>query len=210
MLVFLASGDKPRAPDDIDRIVCAEIPDSITQPHLYEAVVKHMLHECNAKKCMKSVSEGRSSAVGSRCKKGFPKEFVEATTEGDDSYPNYRRRNNGRMVQKGTTVIDNRRVVPYNPYLLLKYDAHVNVEICSSVKAVKYMFKYVLKGSSRMNCRLDQPDEISTFIDARYLSACESVWRLLGFRLLHRSHAVITLPVHVPGAQRCSSAPQML
>jgi len=54
---------------------------------------------------------------------------------GDDSYPLYRRRspqdggqtfikyNRGQAV-----VFDNRWVVPYNAYLLLRYNAHVNVE----------------------------------------------------------------------------------
>ena len=28
---------------------------------------------------------------------------------------------------------------PYNPYLLEKYDAHMNVEICSSTTSVKYL-----------------------------------------------------------------------
>ena len=31
-------------------------------------------------------------------------------------------------------------VVPYSPYLLARYDAHINVEICANVKACKYIF----------------------------------------------------------------------
>ena len=34
-------------------------------------------------------------------------------------------------------------VVPYNPYLTKKYNAHNNVEICSGNKYCKYLYKYV-------------------------------------------------------------------
>ena len=37
-------------------------------------------------------------------------------------------------------------MVPYNPFLLLKYNAHINVELCSTVKSVKYLYKYIYKG----------------------------------------------------------------
>ncbi|XP_074266504.1 uncharacterized protein LOC141589779 [Silene latifolia] len=47
--------------------------------------------------------------------------------------------------------LNNRWVVPYNPYLLAKYDCHLNVEICSTFKAVKYMYKYVYKGHDRVS-----------------------------------------------------------
>ena len=53
----------------------------------------------------------------------------------------------GRGPPAGKEV-DNRFVVPYNPYLLEKYDAHMNVEICSSTTSVKYLYKYVYKVTS--------------------------------------------------------------
>lgn len=42
-------------------------------------------------------------------------------------------------------MIDDCRVIPYNHYLAGKYKAHINVEICGSVKAVKYIHKYIHK-----------------------------------------------------------------
>ncbi|DAZ98750.1 TPA: LOW QUALITY PROTEIN: hypothetical protein N0F65_003806, partial [Lagenidium giganteum] len=47
------------------------------------------------------------------------------------------------IVQQKWTHLHNRDVVPYNPYLCRKYDCdcHINVEVCSSVKRVKYLFK---------------------------------------------------------------------
>ena len=47
---------------------------------------------------------------------------------------------------KNGVPLDNRSVVPYNPYFLRKYNAHINVEACMSIHSIKYVFKYVYKG----------------------------------------------------------------
>ena len=41
--------------------------------------------------------------------------------------------------------VDNKWVVPYNPFFSLKYGAHINVEAVNSVEAIKYLYKYVTK-----------------------------------------------------------------
>ncbi len=46
-------------------------------------------------------------------------------------------------------VFDNRWVVPYNPYFTMRYKCHINVEVCSSITTVKYLYKYVYKGHDR-------------------------------------------------------------
>ena len=65
----------------------------------------------------------------------------------EDGYPVYARPNNGRTYTnaRGHTFT-NRDVVPYNPHLSAMFDCHINVEICASVKAVKYIHKYIYKG----------------------------------------------------------------
>ena len=52
--------------------------------------------------------------------------------------------------QRGRTVIqlDNRHVVPYNAFLTMKYDTHINVEYCEASAPVAYVLKYVLKGNA--------------------------------------------------------------
>ncbi len=91
-----------------------------------------------------------------------------------------------------------------------KYNAHINEEICSSVKAVKYLYKYVQKGHDRMNvevgvddsllgvCELDENvDEIKRFLDARYVSASECCWRIFHMPLYKQSPNVKRLSVHI-------------
>jgi hypothetical protein len=68
-----------------------------------------------------------------------------------NEYPIYRRRNTGHTVLVHGIELDNCWVVPHNVYLSTKYDAHINIEVCNNIRAVKYLFKYVYKGHDR-NC----------------------------------------------------------
>jgi hypothetical protein len=83
------------------------------------------------------------------CSKRVPKEWREETTMEQDGYPKYRRKNDGRVVEKNRFVYDNRYVVPYNPGLSRKYNSHINVEVTTGVRAVKYIYKYIYKGEDR-------------------------------------------------------------
>jgi hypothetical protein len=48
-------------------------------------------------------------------------------------------------------------------YLLTKYDAHINVEVCNNIRAIKYLFKYVYKGHDHatveISCQSDNATE---------------------------------------------------
>ena len=50
-------------------------------------------------------------------------------------------------------VLDNCWVIPYNPFLFAMFDSYVNVEICSIIKAAKYLYKYVYKGHDKVSFR---------------------------------------------------------
>lgn len=41
-------------------------------------------------------------------------------------------------------------------------------------------------------------DPVRDYIKARYLSACEAVWRIFGFRVIRKSPSVIRLSIHLP------------
>ncbi|XP_073362434.1 uncharacterized protein [Aegilops tauschii subsp. strangulata] len=92
---------------------------------------------------------------------------------GKDSYPIYQRRDDGRRAKVRGKMLDNRWVVPYNPYLLRMFNCHINVEVCSSIKAVKYLYKYIYKGHDKASFSIDHPDadgnidEIKRYVDAR-------------------------------------------
>ncbi len=86
--------------------------------------------------------------VNDVCKKRYPRTFSEETTQGEDGYPVYYRRNDGRMFQKTPNgfAYNNRWMVPHNPYLTKMFNAHINVEVFVGIQSVKYLFKYVYKG----------------------------------------------------------------
>ena len=118
------------------------------------------------------------------CRYHYPRHFAETTQQGEDSYPIYRRRNDGRRVRIRGAVLDNRWVVPYNPYLLIRYNCHINIEVCSSIKAVKYLFKYIYKGHDRASIVIEAAEddavinEIREYRDARFISPPEAIWRI--------------------------------
>jgi len=140
--------------------------------------------------------------IDGKCSKHYHQEFIATTTTNKFGYPLYRRRDNGQTIEKRGITIDNRWIVPYNPYLCQKYDCHINVEICSSIRSVKYLYKYVYKGHDRIIATIEnQYDEITKYLNARYVSASEACWRLFNFGLQERSHKVERLPVHLPNQQ---------
>ena len=102
-----------------------------------------------------------------KCTANYPKQFQPNTLLNVDGYPIYRRREMPpvTVVRRSKTApftweprqVDNRDVVPYNKGLLLKYNAHINVEVCTSVQCVKYIYKYIYKGKK---ITINQSNEI--------------------------------------------------
>ncbi|XP_076918648.1 uncharacterized protein LOC143579149 [Bidens hawaiensis] len=199
--------DKINNPNHYDKVVCAEIPDVRRHPKLHDLVFKNMMHgPCRNLRpdcpCMQEMQGNPNS-----CRFRYPRQFNDQTTQGEDAYPLYRRRNNGIMVNVRGEFLDNRWVVPYNPMLLMLFNCHMNLEACSSIKSVKYIFKYVYKGHDKQVIQID-PDEqeviineIKRFQDARYVSPPEAMWRIFSFPLSQIVPAVLTLQVHLPNKQ---------
>ncbi|GJV52660.1 uncharacterized protein Tco_1448401 [Tanacetum coccineum] len=193
-LLILTSADKLANPDLYDKVVRAEIPDQNKQPELHQLVLKHMIHgPCGHLNTQCPCMEGEPK----KYRWNYPRQFQETTQQGDDSHPLYRRRDNGIEVNVRNSVLDNRWVVPYNPKLLMMFNCHINVEVCSSIKSVKYVFKYVYKGHEKQVVNVDKDgeqvvNEIKRFQDARYVSPPEAMWRIYGFHLSNIYPAIIT------------------
>ncbi|XP_057790213.1 uncharacterized protein LOC131007083, partial [Salvia miltiorrhiza] len=206
ILLFLSKEHKHPTAEHIDNIISAEIPDPQYDGDYYKSVQDFMMHgPCGA------TNKNSPCMSNGRCTKYFPKKFIEASSVDEDGYPVYKRRDNGRFVEKGGVILDNRYVVPHNRYLLMKYGAHINVEWCNQSRSIKYLFKYINKGHDRVTAsfyessRDDEAqrncDEVKMYYDCRYISPCEAAWRIFKFDIQYRDPAVERLSFHLPGEQ---------
>ena len=85
--------------NQIDEIICAEIPNKDIDSILYEIVTKQMVHG----PCV-ILNPNSPYMKNGKCIKLFPKQFLNYTHTGQDGYPKCRRRSN-------------RWIVPYCPLL---------------------------------------------------------------------------------------------
>jgi hypothetical protein len=109
---------------------------------------------------------------------------------------------------------------PNIPWLILKYDCHINVEFSTGVNLFQYFFKYFFKPLDHANWAISkqssnpqycdgrptpsrkQPvDEIRDYERGRYLSSIEAATRLASFHNSEKQPGVKRLPTHLPGRQ---------
>ncbi|EPB72684.1 hypothetical protein ANCCEY_08237 [Ancylostoma ceylanicum] len=164
MLTTLKERDKPRTAADVDRLVRAENADPVGKPDCMRLLPRICCREA---------------------------EFCEVTELPPDGYPTYRRPNNGRAVQMDGQTLDNAWIVPYNPFLTLRHNAHMNVEICALIQASKYQYKNVYKGVDKASLVLHRGDiasrddriidEIKLHLDLRHVCPPEAARGIFGF-----------------------------
>ena len=217
ILIILAENDRTLTIDSVDSIVVAELPPSpeeakdaetaAERQRLQTIVLNNMIHgPCGA------VNPKCPCMDNGRCTKSFPKEFQKQTiVDTDNNYPTYRRRSpadGGRQVvcPKTGRIIDNRWVVPYSPFLSLRFNCHINVERCVSPRASKYLYKYVTKGSDRAMVTTEvegqSRDEIQEYEDLRSVGSSEATWHLMAFPITEQYPPVQALRVHTEDQQQ--------
>lgn len=192
LLIFLEAEYKIRTVEQVDAFISTQIPDRNVHLQLYQAVEKFVLHgPCTPERCLEN----------GQCKKRFPKSFCPQTLLKDDGYPEYARPDNGRTIQKNNTIFTNKDVIPHPPELLVEFNCHINLEVCASIKSVKYIHKYIYKGNDRTTLEMSGADEIKLYLDSRYISSTEAAWCIFEFAMHLEWPSVIRLPVHLPNEQ---------
>lgn len=201
-------------PNDIDDIVSAEMPTNVDDAALVRKFMMHNHPPADrpaSKYCQKQHEDGTRT-----CRFHYPHPLQQVTTVDAEGRVHYRRRKPGDEM-----------VVPHCLPLIKKFECHINFEVANTSHLFQYIFKYIHKG--RHQCYLltmqrqlltgtivgpdrtrykvsagsqaeNQPvDEIEDYYSARYLSAGEAAWRILGFKITRKDPAVTAVSVHLPG-----------
>lgn len=109
--------------------------------------------------------------------------------------PTIRQRVDGQWTD---VEIGNEWIVPYNPYLLLRYWCHICFDIVTATSGIKYLFKYVVKGGDMARARVaGVKSEIEQYRKTRCVSAADATWRMLGYEMMSRSPAVTVVHAHL-------------
>jgi len=196
-LIFLQQEYKLSTAAAVDPCIRAFWPDPITEPRLFAVVKQCMVHgPCGTV----NPSAACLDPITKECKRRFPKDFVEETVLEDNSFPKYRRPDDGCSFDVHGVPTDNRWIVPYSPYLLATYQCHINVECAVSIGALQYLFKYTHKGGDCASLEeVNNRDEIQNHLDGRYISASEAAHRIFEFEMHENNPTVVRLQVHLPG-----------
>ena len=206
-------------PSQIDSLISAEFPDPEEDPELFRIVKAHMVHgPCGPQNpnCPCMVEEIKNGIKKKVCSKKYPRELRKDTISDNDGFPLYRRRSRedgGQYVtvdvrrgrgESRRCACGNECVVPFNALLLRAFDAHINVEYCSSVKSIQYVCKYCNKGSdmATIGIRNVESDEITQYQNGRYICSSEAAWRTLGFPIHERYPPIERLAVHLENGER--------
>ncbi|XP_071726453.1 uncharacterized protein [Rutidosis leptorrhynchoides] len=216
-LIWIKPSLRSYQPQDVDRFISAELSDPVRDPNGFRVVSDMMMHgPCGLLNKKAPCMEESESTRESFCSKKFPKPFNEQTYFYKDGYVHYQRHNLGISADKKICRLDNGYVVPYNRTLCLRFHAHINVEWCGWSMLIKYLFKYISKGTDRVVAYIPRPigcststdieqnsnvDEIKNFVDARFICAPEACWRIFNFPIHSREPAVQILAVHLKDMQ---------
>ena len=193
-------------PDDIDNVIVTELPSHEANPVLHSIVKSNMVHgPCG----IEYNPHGVCMANGS-CTKKYPRGVVTQTQQGIDGYPKYGRRalQDGSHIAEITITVSGQREernIDNRWIVLRQMNCHVNVELCMSVRRIKYVFKYVTK---RCDQAVFAPEkgrnvnEIQRFQQARYVGSSEAAWRILDCALHERYSPAVQLVVHLESGLR--------
>ncbi|GKA13115.1 DNA helicase [Tanacetum coccineum] len=212
-LLWVNNASKAQEDSDIDKYICAELPDPMIDIDAHNVISELMIHgPCGAANltatCMKD---------GGTCNRNFPKAYCNRTYIDKDDFIHYRRLDTVIEIKRQNVWLDNRYVVPYNRTLCMRYYAYINVEYFGWTMLIKYLFKYISKGTDRVIANVTRPaadihststasriaiDEIKNYIEARYIGPHEACWRILDFPIHYRNPPIQTLAVHLENMQQ--------
>ncbi|XP_026398220.1 uncharacterized protein LOC113293999 [Papaver somniferum] len=178
ILLRLSPDEKPRSASHIGSIISVEIPNPKENKDAYDAVCNYMLHgPCGHAKpnspCMRD----------KKCTENFPKKYNNKTYADDTGGMTIKYL--FKCIHKGKDMITAIvAVIPAKD----KNSSNINNKNSSNNVAVEEIQR-------------TSKDEVNTYLEGRYLSGCECIWRTLSFKIHYRNPSIERLPLHIEGEQ---------
>jgi len=144
--------------------------------------------------CKRGKCKPKSDSV--TCKSNYPFPAQAATVIAEDGFPRYRRNPGDEFI------------VPYNPWFVFKFDAHINVEYAASSNCITYLYKYLFKGSRGERAKFqlrksnDQGgeqeaiDETKEYWNGKITSSMQATWEGLNYPMHSAYPTVHKVTVH--------------
>ncbi|KAJ8883796.1 hypothetical protein PR048_015651 [Dryococelus australis] len=166
-------------------------------PSSFHGSESHM-YQCYQDSCGPSAHCFRNSS----CRFHFPEAFCGETLLHYYGFVQYSRPDKNLSVTIGTKEYNNRHVVPYSPYVLHKYQCHTNIEISLLLRATRYPYKYIHKGNDSAVFQVGDivRDEVTSYLDCRYVRSSEACWRLLVFKMAD-NNIIVRFALHLENRQ---------
>jgi len=171
----------------------ADLPHPLMEPELYKLVQLHQIHKCSSDLCGRSMEDPDYPT----CRKGFPAQLSSIT---------HQRPGELRFTYRRTKEED-KWIVPYSPQLLLLWQAHCNVQYCTSGGLAKYISKYVSKAEPKSTMDVKSVDHVTEHLLGRRMSSMESMVLLLSFLIFETSSSVLYLPTSIPSERMSTVKP---
>ena len=147
-------------------------------------VQKFQIHKCRPNKCFRTL-KGKAT---SQCKYGFP--FPLREEDGfDEELSRYEYK---RLLEEDSNV------VPYNPYLLLAWDGHINVQKVTNTGFVRYLVKYISKVEPTFGLKIDGLNDVQKYLETRLISAPEAIAYTLSYPMVYSSDQVLFIDTSIP------------
>jgi hypothetical protein len=157
ILIFFVEDCKPHMVKDVDCMISDKLPNPETNRLAHETIARCIMHgPCGA------AFPNAACMEDGKCKKQYPCKFQFETVIDVNGYPIYQHRDTRRTILVHGVELNNHWVVLHNVYLSTKYDAHINVEVCNNICAIKYMFKYVYKGHDCATIEISRQSDNAT------------------------------------------------
>ena len=146
MILWIKEGTIP------DNVIVAELPrgDDEDSQHLRELVQKFQVHTCRPNRCFRTTS----GKVITRCKYGFPQKLQNK--DGIDK--------DGIRFEYKRTELEDRYIVPYNPYALQMWDAHIYIMRITSNGLDRYLVKYIAKEEPTFGLYVVAQNEVQKYL----------------------------------------------